>query len=72
MSELIAATRIVAQGCAEDCGCQSVHIILLDADGAEFAVASMSTDLARTVAAELITLADTADARRLRLAGRLS
>lgn len=69
--DFLRAAKLVVEGCDPDCSCQSVHIVFEDADGDGFATASFSPDVARRVAADLLNLADMAEARRAGNEGRL-
>lgn len=70
MSDPIPAASLEIQNCSENCQCQSVHLLLLDADGDQFATGCLSPAQARAVARDLISTADLAEARLARITGR--
>lgn len=71
MSDPIQASSLGVENCGPECECQSVHLDLKDVDGDVFATASMTTNVARAVAADILRTADLADARRAQLRGRV-
>ncbi|MEO1637756.1 MAG: hypothetical protein AAFU41_00745 [Pseudomonadota bacterium] len=69
--ELIRANAVGISKCADDCECQWVWIDLLNADGNTFAAGNISPAQARVMAQQLMQLADLAEARHAKNAGRL-
>lgn len=70
--ELPHAATLQVLNCTQNCPCQSVHILLLDAEGEPFAAACMPAEIARNIARDLSDKADTAEAQKLKNEGRLS
>lgn len=71
MSDVLPVAAMEVENCEPECQCQSVWVVILDAEEDPFALACMQADTARRMAAQLVAAADMADARRLKLAGRI-
>ena len=72
IDELNIAAYINSYNCVPECPCQDVHLAMMDHDNQVIAMATLTAEQARSMAAQLLRDADRADVQRLRLEGRLA